>query len=299
MKIFVTGATGFLGYHFVKEAIRQGHQVLCLRRSTSVSLFSPEEESKVDWVIDDENLQVQVYDFEPEVLFHAAWAGVRGTYRENQNVQTQNIALSQRIVTLFPYKQIICLGSQSEYGYYVGPVSEALKPSKVQSEYGVTKLFCLKKLKKYCEAHHIEWQWIRIFTVFGEHMTGGLIKLVIQQCLDGIKQFDTTKGEQKYSYLYAEDYAQAICRVLGSNEKSGIYNLSQPLDVYSNVYVLSKIKSLMRSDIEYNFGSIPYTSNQIMYMDGDVSKFESAFGAIPHTDFETALVRTIDFYRNK
>lgn len=149
----------------------------------------------------------------------------------------------------------------------------------------------------YCEAHDIEWQWIRIFTVFGEQMTGGLIKLAIHQCLNSIKKFDTTKGEQKYSYLYAEDYAKAICLLLGSKGKSGIYNLSQPKDVYSNVYILSKIKSLMHSDIEYNFGSIPYTSNQIMYMDGDVSKFESAFGAVPHTNFETALIRTIDFYR--
>lgn len=297
MRIFVTGATGFLGYHFAKEAIQQGHQLLCLCRSTSISLFSPEEESKIKWVVDNENLQDQVNDFQPEILFHAAWAGVRGTYRENSEVQSQNIALFQRIVTLFPYEQIICLGSQAEYGFYHGPVSEKITPSQVQSEYGATKLCCLNKLEKYCEKNYIEWQWIRIFTVFGEQMTGGLIKLAIQQCSNGIKKFDTTKGEQKYSYLYAEDYAKAICLLLGSKGKSGIYNLSQPLDVYSNVYILGKIKSLMHSDIEYNLGSIPYTSHQIMYMDGDVSKFENAFGAIPHTDFETALIRTIDFYK--
>lgn len=297
MRIFVTGATGFLGFHFVKEAIRQGHQVLCLRRPSSVSLFSPDEECRVKWVLDDENLQNLVNVFKPEVLFHAAWAGVRGTYRENRDVQSQNISLTKRFVCLYPYKQIICLGSQAEYGYYNGPVSENHEPSKLQSEYGATKLYCLNELKMYCEAHDIEWQWIRIFTVFGEQMTGGLIKLAIHQCLNSIKKFDTTKGEQKYSYLYAEDYAKAICLLLGSKGKSGIYNLSQPKDVYSNVYILSKIKSLMHSDIEYNFGSIPYTSNQIMYMDGDVSKFESAFGAVPHTNFETALIRTIDFYR--
>lgn len=89
MRIFVTGATGFLGFHFVKEAIRQGHQVLCLRRPSSVSLFSPDEECRVKWVLDDENLQNLVNVFKPEVLFHAAWAGVRGTYRENRDVQSQ------------------------------------------------------------------------------------------------------------------------------------------------------------------------------------------------------------------
>lgn len=296
MRIFVTGATGFLGYHFTREAIKQGHQVLCLCRPASVSLFSPQEENKVKWVVDNEGLQNEVNEFMPEVLFHAAWAGVRGTYRDNKEVQSQNITLTQRVVHLYPYKQIICLGSQAEYGFYHGPVSEEKEPSKIQSEYGATKLYCLNELKKYCEANHTEWQWIRIFTVFGEQMTGGLIKLAIHQCLNGTTQFKTTKGEQKYSYLYAEDYAKAICSILGSEGKSGIYNLSQPQDVYSNVYILSKIKSLMHSDIEYIFGSIPYPFNQIMYMDGDVSKFESAFGTIPRTDFESALNRTIVFF---
>lgn len=105
----------------------------------------------------------------------------------------RSISLTKRVVCLYPYKQIICLGSQAEYGYYNGPVSENHEPSKLQSEYGVTKLYCLNKLKMYCEAHDIEWQWIRIFTVFGEQMTGGLIKLAIHQCLNSIKKFDTTR----------------------------------------------------------------------------------------------------------
>ena len=54
MKIFVTGATGYLGYHFVKVAIAQGHEVLCLRRPTSVSLFEPIVEKEIQWVNNDD-----------------------------------------------------------------------------------------------------------------------------------------------------------------------------------------------------------------------------------------------------
>ena len=57
MKIFVSGATGYLGYHFVKVAINQGHEVLCLRRPTSKSLFEPSIEKKVQWVVNDEDLK--------------------------------------------------------------------------------------------------------------------------------------------------------------------------------------------------------------------------------------------------
>ena len=32
MKVFVTGATGFIGSYLVKELLRQGHDLLCLKR---------------------------------------------------------------------------------------------------------------------------------------------------------------------------------------------------------------------------------------------------------------------------
>lgn len=39
MKVFVTGATGFIGKHLVKRLVREGHQVVCLVRQSSRSEF--------------------------------------------------------------------------------------------------------------------------------------------------------------------------------------------------------------------------------------------------------------------
>ena len=149
----------------------------------------------------------------------------------------------------------------------------------------------------YCEQNNIEWQWIRIFTVFGEKQTGGLIKLAIEKCLNGEKSFDTTLGEQKYSYLYAEDFGKAICNMLGSKGKSGIYNLSQPQCLKSNKEILESVKTLTKSDIHLNFGAIPYPEGQVMLMNGSVNKFEKVFGAVPYTDFNTALEHTINSFK--
>lgn len=57
MKIFITGATGFLGYHIANACIAKGHQVLCLRRTTSVSLFNDNVEHDVLWVNSDEKFE--------------------------------------------------------------------------------------------------------------------------------------------------------------------------------------------------------------------------------------------------
>lgn len=293
MKIFVTGATGFLGYHFVNVAVALGHEVLCLRRSTSKSLFEPIIEEKVTWVNNDSTLKDIVCQFKPEVLFHTAWGGVRGAGRDDVNTQKANIEMSDYFYSLYPYEQIISIGSQAEYGYYQGPVLEthSLKP---EMEYAKAKVISCNHLKEYCEKHNIEWQWIRIFTVFGEKQTGGLVKGFTTQCQNGATQFDTTEGKQIYSYLYSFDFAKAICQVLGTKGKSGVYNLSQPDSCYSNIEILTKIKEYLHSKIQINFGAVPYAPKQVMYMDGDVTSFESAFGKIPYTNFDIALHHTID-----
>lgn len=300
MKIFITGATGYLGYNFAITAIQQGHQVLCLRRSSSISLFDKKTEASVQWVSNENllNLRDVVHTFQPDILFHAAWSGVRGSERDNAEIQFSNISLSQQLFELYPYKQIIALGSQAEYGLYDHIVSEVDKLSPI-SLYGKCKKTVCENLKKYCEANNIEWHWIRIFTVFGEKQTGGLIKIFAEKCLNNECSFETTLGEQKYSYLYAYDFSCALCNVLGITGKSGVYNLSQPNNLLSNRELLEKIKKLLGSDIQILYGAKPYEKNQVMLMDGNVNKFENAFGCIPHSNFESSLEQTLNIIKTQ
>ena len=296
MRIFITGATGYLGYHFAKQALKNGHDILCLRRQTSKSLFDADIENRVLWLTKDDNLQKNVFSFQPDILFHAAWGGVRGLGRDDKVIQNENVVMSRELFSLYPYKQIISIGSQAEYGYYSDSISEE-HPLNPTMEYAKAKVQCCNELKAYSEKNNIEWQWIRIFTVFGEKQTGGLIKLAIEKCLNGEMSFDTTPGEQKYSYLYAEDFGNAVCNMLGSKGKSGIYNLSQPKCIKSNKEILEEVKTLTKSDIHLNFGAIPYPEGQVMLMDGNVDKYEKAFGKVPYTDFKTALSNTINSFR--
>ena len=293
MNIFITGATGYLGYHIACQCLVEGHQVLCLRRSTSNSLFDEEQAHNIQWVtINEEGWEYIVKTFAPDVLIHAAWGGVRGAGREDADIQKQNIQISNKLFTMYPYQQIIAIGSQAEYGYYEGPVCEnhELRPI---MKYAQAKCIVQHELQRYCETKGIEWQWIRVFTVFGEKQTGGLISLAINNCKQGKESFDTTEGEQVYSYLYSKDFAKAICHVIGSKGKSGIYNISQPQEEHSNKDILETIKTMMGSNIQNNYGAIPYAKDQIMLMSGTVDKFEKAFGKIPHTDFKVALQNTI------
>lgn len=219
--------------------------------------------------------------------------GVNAERRNNECAQNANFLFSKRLYELYPYKQIISMGSQAEYGYYTKRVTENDKLNP-QNSYGRVKIQTCQWLQNYCEQHNIEWQWLRIFTIFGEGQRGGLIPAAIAKCLSKDEIFETTKGEQVYSFLYAPDFAKALMNVIGAKGKSGIYNISQPRNEYQIRDVLLRIKELTNSKIEIKFGALPYREDQVMFMAGNTDKFENAFGPFPNTDFNQALLHEIE-----
>ena len=98
--------------------------------------------------------------------------GVNAERRNDECAQDANFVFSKRLFELYPYKQIISMGSQAEYGYYESRVSEddCLNP---QNSYGETKIKTCLWLQEYCQEKGIEWQWLRIFTIFGEGLRVG------------------------------------------------------------------------------------------------------------------------------
>lgn len=298
MNILITGATGFLGCHLALQLKQKGHRLICLKRTHSSVPLDLAGLNHVMWFdYTDDDLEDKVAENTPDVLIHAAWGGVRGAGRDDAVQQEANIEFSKRLFDLYPYRQIIAFGSQAEYGQYGGAVSEG-SPLNPFSAYGRAKVKCCRALIDFCREANIEWQWIRVFTVYGERQGGGLIYNAIRHFLTSASDFLTTDGFQSYSYLYAADYAEVLSRVVGCYGKSGIYNLSQPRCLMTNREVLGLLKKLTGSNAQLRYGAIPYPEGQVMVMDGSVKKFESAFGEIPYTDFEKTLIRIIDYYRH-
>lgn len=297
MKIFLTGATGFLGSHIAEACLAAGHRLLCLRRAHSTLPHLGRTLPAPEWVTEGaEGWQETVKAFRPDVLVHAAWGGVDAKGRNDAAVQQENVEMSRQMMTLAPYRQIIMLGSQDEYGKIDALTSEN-HPLHPLSEYAKAKIRCCEFLRQHCR-DKVEWQWIRIFSIYGPRQRKEwLIPSVITKCLTGEKQMETTKGEQQYSYLYSADLGRAVASVVGKKGKSGIYNLSSS-EAIRLCDLFDLIKRLTGSEITFR-KTLPYREHQSMVILGDASKFIHAFGAFEQTPLEEGLRLTIDAIRQQ
>lgn len=289
MRIFITGATGFLGYHIANVCVAKGHNVLCLKRNNSISLFEDIVEREITWAnSDDDKWESSIVDFRPDVLIHCAWSGVSADGRNNHELQEKNILLSERLFKVTKFKQIIVLGSQEEYGRIDSIVDEN-HPLKPLTEYAKAKIVTCELLKEYASTEKIEWQWIRVFTVYGEKQKDcWLIPSIIKKCQDSsVKEMETTKGEQTYSYLYSFDFANAIVSVVGVEGKSGIYNISSTTPTMLKD-LFETIKRKTNSNIVFK-PVLPYREHQSMFIMGNVDKFKHAFGEYEKTSLSQGL----------
>ena len=194
-------------------------------------------------------------------------------------------------------KKILVLGSQSEYGQFDGKISENFIPIPLTA-YASIKLACLELTKNFANTNHINWVWLRVFSLFGEKEGD---KWLIPNTLNSIKnslKLELTLGEQKYSYLYIKDLAEIIQNLIEKNIDSGIYNVSSNYSL-SIKSLVTQIKNLVNPLFELRFGTIEYRKNQSMHIEGDIKKLESQIGKINFTDFDAALSNTINYYLKK
>ncbi len=302
MRILLTGATGFLGSHIAEALLADGNELLLLKRSTSKLSNCLQIQQKVSWLDNDNVFWIkEAIVFKPEVIIHCAWSGVTVTERDDWNVQLSNLTLMEELLQVARMsctKQIICLGSQAEYGEFRGCVDESY-PLNPTTKYGIMKLVTLQILRSFAVMNNVEWQWLRVFSVYGERESiNWLIPGFIHKILSGETSMDCTKGEQIYSYLYVKDFAKAVSMVVGAKNKSGIYNVSSSKSIRI-IDLLHLIKKQICPDFQLRIGLLPYQQGQSMCMLGNIDKFVSTFGKYEESTLKDQLPKLITYYKNE
>jgi len=300
INVLITGITGFLGSHIAEHLCNNNINVIGLKRKKSDTWRCKDFETKIKWVDLDLNGDWRniLVKLKPDTIIHSAWIGVEADYRNDWERQNENISFLIALLSIskdVKLKKFIFLGSQAEYGTFNGKVTEE-KLVKANNAYASIKLACFEILRTFSEINKIDWIWLRIFSLFGEREGyNWLIPSIINK-MQRDSSMDFTLGEQSYAYLYVKDFAKIIYLTLIKQLDSGIYNVSATMSIQLKV-LIELIRDQVNPKFKLNFGVLPYREHQSMHIEGDTTKLFNRIGPIEFTDFNVALLNTINYYR--
>lgn len=286
MKIFLTGATGFIGSHIGSALAEAGHQLLCLRRKTSDLSRCAAYAEKVSWTDSDSDWAA----WKPQAIVHAAWSGVTAAERDDQNLQAANVDFFSRLLqtsSAAGAKRLVALGSVAEYGRINGRVSEE-HPCRPVCAYGKAKLACLNLLKEFAAKNHLAYVWLRLFSTYGPGQGPTWFMPGLLKQLRAGQAPRLTPCEQRYDYLHVKDIAAGVAAVLDKPEASGVFNLGSNTSVPLKE-IARQLQELSGSRVKPIFGALAYRPGQSMRLEGDSAKFYATFGFAPRITLEEGL----------
>ena len=270
MEIFLTGGTGFIGSHFINAAIRDGHEVVAIRRKCS----SPRIKimGKPMWVegnLDDDFME---YLNKCDVLVHLAAHGVVNGKDDLDECLYWNVtatyALCKQAYEAGISKFIIG-GSCFEYGmsgeqYNFIPVTAPLEPV---TSYAASKAAASVLLYGWAVEKKFYMQIMRIFHVFGEGEAETRLWPSLHKAAIAGDDFEMTKGEQVRDFINVNDVVQHLVAALQFDSiiagRPKVHNVGSgfPQSVLEFCSFWWK-KWEARGNLKP--GSLPYQKNEVM-----------------------------------
>jgi nucleoside-diphosphate-sugar epimerase len=269
MKFFVTGATGFVGAHFVRRALRAGHSVLATRRPGRTPQAAP---AQLQW-LDIELDEVEAGHFEGcDALVHFAAAGVSPKQASRLELMHWNVTVPQILLERLHtagLRRAVIAGSFAEYGlsadaHMLIPPDAPLLPT---TSYASSKAACFVTCHATAVELGLELCYLRIFSAYGEGQFESNFWPALKKAALGGSNFAMTAGEQVRDYVPVEDVAATFLHAASRRGvRSGtplVYNVGSGEPVTMREFAEHWWRRWDAKGV-LQVGALPYRPNEVM-----------------------------------
>jgi nucleoside-diphosphate-sugar epimerase len=307
-RVFITGATGFIGARLARALLLDSCEVgILLRKGSDTSRLADILGSVRQFfgdVRDGEEMSCIFGDFKPDIVLHlVTYYAVEhvpadiGVMMDTNVKGTINLLDAARIhrVKLFVNTSTCAVYEQKDHTL---AESDPISP---QNLYAVTKLQAEEACRFYAENYDVKGITLRLFPPYGpgDH-DRRLIPYVIQSFFDK-KSPSLTTGLQKWDFVYVDDVVDAYRAVIRS------YPFSAPYDVVNigtgkPVSVKDLVLNIMRmtgSDLPLLWGAVPHRKNEVWFNSANTSKAKDLLGWSAKTDIESGLSETVGYWERQ
>jgi UDP-glucose 4-epimerase len=237
LRVFVTGAAGFIASHMVDRLLAAGHSVVGFdnmstgqRRFLAGALGHPQFRFHQADLLDRTSLAQAIEGAELVVHF-AANADVRfGTEHPRKDLDQNTIATWNVLEAMREQgsKRIVFSSTGSVYGEPdIFPTPETC-PFPIQTSlYGASKLAAEGLIQAYCEGFGLQAYIFRFVSILGERYSHGHVFDFYQQLAEHPEHLHVLgNGHQRKSYLYVQDCIDGILAAIErANDKVNTFNL--------------------------------------------------------------------------
>lgn len=275
MRIAVSGASGFLGRHVLRELHSRGLDAVALMRSARGRPAQPGVSSWVEMDISHPSPTPFDDMGRPDLFIHLAWGGLPN-YQSSHHV---DIELPSQLAFLSScirggLKKLVVAGTCYEYGLASGELAEDT-PTQPCTRYGIAKDTLRKALFALRQEHEFDLVWLRLFYLYGEGQSEkSLYRALHTAIARSARTFDMSGGEQLRDFLPITEVARIIVEIALHEDTNGIFNVCSGKPTTVRQMVESWIAA-SHAKITMNLGQIPYSPNEPMAFWGNRAKLDA------------------------
>ncbi|HEX7515186.1 MAG TPA: GDP-mannose 4,6-dehydratase [archaeon] len=295
-KVFITGATGFLGSHLVNCLTKRGTTVSVLVRG------QPDRITRDGLSVVQGDLRHPFIISDASTVFHLAAISHVGRALENprQTFETNTagtLTVLEAIRQSPSVEKLVFVSSAHVYGtpIYI-PIDEG-HPVRAREPYAASKLAAEAFISAYSSAYGIPIAIARLFNTYGPRQHPDfVIPSIIRSALtqDALTLGNLTPTRD---FTYVDDIVEAFLRLAETGE--GIYNVASGVEISIEALV-ARVAEILHKPLTISSQRTQRRSAavEIERMCADISRIK-ALGWEPRVSLIDGLTNTITWYRDQ